>query len=90
MSASSRFQGAGIALLPDWLVTEEVKRRALRMVLPAWQTDLVSVNAIHRTEHRGSRRVRALVEHAARRTSRAIRWRAPRADLERLERKRSD
>jgi hypothetical protein len=44
-------------------VTEEVKRRALRIMLPARQTDLVSVNAIHRTEHRGSRRVRALVEH---------------------------
>jgi DNA-binding transcriptional LysR family regulator len=55
--------GSGIALLPDWLVAEEVKRRALRIVLPAWQTAPVSVNALHRTEHRGTLRVRAFVDH---------------------------
>jgi DNA-binding transcriptional LysR family regulator len=55
--------GAGIALLPAWLVSDEVTRRALRILLGAWQTEPVPVNAIHRTEHRGSRRVRALVDH---------------------------
>jgi DNA-binding transcriptional LysR family regulator len=55
--------GAGVALLPDWLVADEVERRALRVLLSGWQTEPVPVNAIHRTEHRGSRRVRALIDH---------------------------
>ena len=56
-------EGAGIALLPDWLVAEDIERRALHAVLPKWRTDWVAVNAIHRTEHRGAPRVRAVVEH---------------------------
>jgi DNA-binding transcriptional LysR family regulator len=55
--------GAGIALLPDWLVGEEVQRRALRIVLPSWHTEPVPVTAIHRTAHRGTTRVRALLDH---------------------------
>jgi DNA-binding transcriptional LysR family regulator len=55
--------GAGIALLPDWLVAGEVRSRKLRRVLPSWQTTPVGVNAIHRTELRGAPRVRALIDH---------------------------
>jgi DNA-binding transcriptional LysR family regulator len=56
-------QGAGVALLPDWLVAKEVELRSLKRVLPAWTTELVSVNAIHRRALRGAPRVRALVDH---------------------------
>jgi DNA-binding transcriptional LysR family regulator len=56
-------RGAGIALLPDWIVEDDLARRALKRVLPEWTTEAVSVHAIHRTEHRGAPRVRALVEH---------------------------
>jgi DNA-binding transcriptional LysR family regulator len=55
--------GVGIGLLPEWLVTEQTRSRALRVVLPAWRSAPVSVYALHRTEHRGTRAVRALVEH---------------------------
>jgi len=55
--------GAGLALLPEFLVADLVRTRALRVLLRDWQTDLVAVNAIHRTEHRGAPLVRALVEH---------------------------
>ncbi len=55
--------GAGIGLLPEWLVTEQTRSRALRVVLPAWGSAPVNVYALHRTEHRGTRAVRALVEH---------------------------
>jgi DNA-binding transcriptional LysR family regulator len=55
--------GAGIALLPAWFVDEDLERRALRLVLPGWETEPVAVRALHRREHRGSSRVRALVEH---------------------------
>ncbi|HEX4339985.1 MAG TPA: LysR family transcriptional regulator [Polyangiaceae bacterium] len=55
--------GSGVALLPDWLVAGDVKSGALRRVLPSWTTDPVTVHALHRTIHRGSPRVKALVEH---------------------------
>ncbi len=55
--------GAGVALLPDWLVTDEVRARSLRVVLPAWHTEPVSVHALYRTAQRGSARVRALIDH---------------------------
>src|SRR4029077_20959986 len=55
--------GAGIGLLPEWLVAEQTRSKALRVVLPAWRSALVNVYALHRTEHRGARAVRALVEH---------------------------
>jgi DNA-binding transcriptional LysR family regulator len=63
-------QGAGIAILPEWLVTDELKRRMLRPVLDGWRTGAVPVYALFRTEHRGSRRVRALVEHLRRELAR--------------------
>lgn len=55
--------GVGLALLPDWLVADDVARKALRVVLPDWRTEAVPVNALHRTAHRGAPRVRAFIEH---------------------------
>jgi hypothetical protein len=42
---------------------EEVKRRALHVILAPWQTEPVPVIALHRTGHRGEPRVRALIDH---------------------------
>jgi DNA-binding transcriptional LysR family regulator len=55
--------GAGIALLPDWLVADDVERQALRVVLSRWKTDSVVVHAMYRTAQRGASRIRALVDH---------------------------
>jgi DNA-binding transcriptional LysR family regulator len=55
--------GAGIALLPDWLVADDVQRRTLRVVLSSWKTDSVAVHAMYRTAQRGASRIRALVDH---------------------------
>jgi len=55
--------GTGIGLLPEWFVVDQARSDALRVVLPAWRGPQVNVYAIHRTEHRGTRAVRALVEH---------------------------
>ena len=56
-------EGLGIAFLPEWFVAVAVERRALRVLLPEWRSLPVEVHAIHRTEHRGAPRVRALVDH---------------------------
>jgi DNA-binding transcriptional LysR family regulator len=55
--------GLGVALLPDWLVDDDVARGALRVVLPDWRARPNAVVALHRAELRGLSRVRALLEH---------------------------
>jgi DNA-binding transcriptional LysR family regulator len=56
-------QGAGVAILPEWFVADEVARRALRIVLPEWRSPPVTVVALHRTAQRGEARIRALIDH---------------------------
>lgn len=53
--------GAGIALLPEWLVDPA----KLRRLLDGWATPLIESWALHRVELRGSPRVRAVVEALA-------------------------
>jgi len=55
--------GIGIAMLPAWFVEDETERGALRIVLPGWETEPVTVHALHRREQRGAARIRALIEH---------------------------
>ena len=56
-------KGVGVALLPEWLVMNDVRRRALRVILPGWQSEPVPVNAIHRAKQRGEPRLRAFIDH---------------------------
>jgi DNA-binding transcriptional LysR family regulator len=56
-------KGMGVALLPEWMVMNDVRRRALHVILPDWRSEPVPVNAIHRTKQRGALRLRAFVEH---------------------------
>lgn len=62
--------GVGVALLPEWVVREDIAQQRLALLLEDFQTPLLSAWAIHRTELRGVARVRALVgalrERAAR------------------------
>jgi DNA-binding transcriptional LysR family regulator len=56
-------QHVGLALLPDWLVEDDVKRGRLRILLPDWESESTHVHALHRVELRGTPRVRIFVEH---------------------------
>ena len=51
--------GAGIAVLPEWLVTDTGK--SLRPLLEGWTTPVIRAWALHRTEVRGSPRIRAVL-----------------------------
>jgi DNA-binding transcriptional LysR family regulator len=55
-------RGAGLALLPDWMVDEAVSAGRLRVVLRKWRTLHVTAYALHRAELRGAARVRTFVE----------------------------
>jgi DNA-binding transcriptional LysR family regulator len=56
-------RGLGVALLPAWLVDDDLASGALRAALREWQAPAARVSAVHRAELRGVARVRALVEH---------------------------
>lgn len=58
--------GAGLALLPRFLVADDVRRGTLRNVLPSWQTEPVTANAIFRSKHKEAPRIRMLIEHLRR------------------------
>jgi DNA-binding transcriptional LysR family regulator len=54
--------GLGIAYLPDWLVAPEIAKKRLVRVLDGWSSPPIAAWAIHRTEHRGSPKIAALVD----------------------------
>jgi DNA-binding transcriptional LysR family regulator len=54
--------GAGIAYLPDWLVSEDLEGGRLRRVLPAWSSAAITAWAVYRAELRGAPRLRAFLE----------------------------
>lgn len=54
--------GLGVAFLPEWLMKEDIAEGRLRRVLPEWSSGPITAWAIHRTELRGSPRVRALLD----------------------------
>ena len=56
-------QGMGVAWLPEWFVAEDLERRRLRRLLPAWTSAAVPVHALQRTTHRGTPRSRAWIDH---------------------------
>ncbi|HEU4406663.1 MAG TPA: LysR family transcriptional regulator [Polyangiaceae bacterium] len=56
-------RGLGVALLPTWLVDDELASGALRALLRDWAAPAAAVVAVHRTELRGVARVRALLDH---------------------------
>lgn len=57
---------SGIALLPDWLVRDDIAGGRLRRVLPDHETPLVGMWALHRIELREAARVRVFLEHVTR------------------------
>jgi DNA-binding transcriptional LysR family regulator len=56
--------GLGIALLPDWLVADDLAAGRLRQVLSECASSPVQVTAIHRVEQRGWPRIRVFLEAA--------------------------
>jgi DNA-binding transcriptional LysR family regulator len=57
--------GVGVAILPEWLVAEDVAAGRLRVLLSDWEMAPIVVNGVFRTEMRGAPRVRALLDHLA-------------------------
>lgn len=58
--------GLGLALLPDWLVAADVAAGRLKILLREFASAPTVVSAVHRTELRGTARVRAFIDHLTR------------------------
>lgn len=54
--------GAGIAYVPDFLVTDDLAQGRLRRVLPEWASPPITAWAIYRAELRGAPRLRAFLD----------------------------
>lgn len=59
---SLALDGAGIAYLPEWLVSADIRAGALRRVLPEWASVSLTSWAVYRAELRGSPRLRAFLD----------------------------
>ena len=54
--------GLGVALLPDWLVEDDIAADRLRRILPEWSSAPLTAWAIHRAELRGNPRLAAFLD----------------------------
>jgi DNA-binding transcriptional LysR family regulator len=66
--------GVGVALLPSWAAAESLRAGALRRVLSGWEPPASSIYAVYPGNRLMSAKVRAFVDHLARRFGRTPYW----------------
>ena len=74
MLRAAALDGIGIAVLPTWAVGEPLRAGALRRVLAAWELPASTIYAVYPGNRLMSMKVRAFVDHLARRFGRASYW----------------
>ena len=74
MLRAAALDGIGIALLPTWAATEPLRTGALRRVLGAWDLPASTIYAVYPGSRLMSPKVRAFVDHLARRIGRTPYW----------------
>lgn len=62
---AAALEGAGILLMPDWLVGPAVDEGALTALLPDWHPPEGAIHAVYLPNRRGSAKVDAFVAHLA-------------------------
>jgi DNA-binding transcriptional LysR family regulator len=74
MLRAALLDGLGIAVLPSWAVSEPLRSGALRRVLSAWEPPASTIYAVYPDNRLMSMKVRAFVDHLARRFGRTPYW----------------
>ena len=74
MLRAAALDGIGIALLPSWAAAEPLRTGALRRLLRAWELPVSTIYAVYPGNRLMSAKVRAFVEHLARRFGRVPYW----------------
>jgi DNA-binding transcriptional LysR family regulator len=71
---AAALSGLGIALLPSWAVGDDLRSGALRRILPGCEPPPSAVYAVYPSNRLMSAKVRAFVDHLARRIGRMPYW----------------
>ncbi len=74
MLRAAALDGSGIALLPTWAIAEPLRSGALRRVLEPWEPPASTIYAVYPGNRLMSMKVRAFVDHLARRFGRTPYW----------------
>jgi DNA-binding transcriptional LysR family regulator len=74
MLRAAALDGMGVAVLPIWAVTGELRSGRLRRVLLDWQPPVSTIYAVYPGNRLMSMKVRAFVDHLARRFGRRPYW----------------
>jgi len=74
MLRAAALDGVGIAVLPSWAAGEALRAGALKRVLPGWELPASTIYAVYPGNRLMSMKVRAFVDHLARRFSRTPYW----------------
>jgi DNA-binding transcriptional LysR family regulator len=74
MLRAAALDGIGIAALPTWVVAEQLRGGMLRRVLTAWEAPVSTIYAVYPGNRLMSMKVRAFVDHLARRFGRTPYW----------------
>ena len=74
MLRAAALDGVGITMLPTWAVAEPLRTGALRRVLDAWEPPASTIYAVYPGNRLMSMKVRAFVDHLARRIGRTPYW----------------
>jgi DNA-binding transcriptional LysR family regulator len=67
---AAALSGLGIALLPSWAVGDDLRSKALKRILPGCEPPPSAVYAVYPSNRLMSAKVRAFVDHLARRIGR--------------------
>jgi DNA-binding transcriptional LysR family regulator len=71
---AAALSGIGIALLPSWAVGDDLRSGALTRILPGCEPPPSAVYAVYPSNRLMSAKVRAFVDHLARRIGRMPYW----------------
>ncbi len=74
MLRAAALDGIGIAALPTWAVAGQLRSGMLRRVLTAWEAPVGTIYAVYPGNRLMSMKVRAFVDHLARRFGRTPYW----------------
>jgi DNA-binding transcriptional LysR family regulator len=74
MLRAAALDGIGVALLPSWAVSDDLRSGALTRLLPGCEPPPSAVYAVYPSNRLMSAKVRAFVDHLARRIGRMPYW----------------
>jgi DNA-binding transcriptional LysR family regulator len=74
MLLSAARAGVGITILPTWVAADDLRTGAIAQILPRWEPPASTIYAVYPGNRLMSAKVRAFVDHLARRFGKEPYW----------------